>query len=141
MEAHKIHYTAEGWLCNRYPYDLPIDDESRFIEVDEATYGKTLGCNNHFSWRVVDGKLLHERYEETPEHETIQNLRYMREEICFPVINRGQAWYDTLTPKQRSELATWYKSWLDAPYTKTEPKPPSWLFSNQKEAANGTNQD
>ena len=44
MEKFKIYYNADGWLCERYPYDLPVDDESRFIEVDEATFHKTLGC-------------------------------------------------------------------------------------------------
>jgi len=138
MEKHNIHYTKDGWICNRYPYDLPIDDESRFIEVDEQTFHKTLGCDNHFSWRVVDGKLCHEQYEPIPEEETIQCLRDRREEICFPIINRGQAWYSTLSEEQKDELYDWYKKWLKVTETKIEPPAPSWLFIAQKEGSNGT---
>ena len=127
MEKHKIYYNADGWVCERYPYDIPIENESRYIEVDEATWERTLGCNNHFSWRVVDGRLYQQRYEETLEQEIIEELRDRRAEICFPVINRGQAWYATLTDNQRKELDNWYKQWLDVTKTKNEPLTPEWL--------------
>ena len=116
-------------MCERYPYDLPIYNVDFHTEVDEATYHQTLGCDNYHAWRVVDDKLSHERYEPTPEHEIIQELRDLRAEICFPVINRGQAWYNCLTAKQKDELAKWYNDWLDAPKTKTEPSAPAWLFA------------
>ena len=137
---HKIYYTKEGWLCERYPYDLPIENESFYIEVDEATYYKTLGCDKHFSWRVKDGQLTHERYEETPEAETLQELLDKRAEICFPIINRGQPWHERLTPGQKEELAKWYADWLDITKTKIEPTAPSWLFKCEKgETNNVTN--
>ena len=140
--TYKIHYNKDGWLCDRYPYDLPIYKEECHIEVDEVTWGKTFSCDSHFSWRVVDGKLVHERYEPTPEHEIIEHLRTERERICFPVINRGQAWYNRLTTRQHMELDDWYKKWLDVTKTKIAPEPPVWLFScenNKKECENGTN--
>ena len=133
MEKVKIHYNKDGWLCNRYPYDITIDDESRFIEVDEQTHDKTLGCDKHFSWRVKNGKLCHERYEDTPEEVLLQELRDRREEICFPIINRGQAWYKSLTWGQQDKLQEWYKSWLDVTKTKIEPPAPRWLFSSKKD--------
>ena len=130
---YKIHYNKEGWLCERYPYDLQIEDENRFIEVDEETYNKTLGCDNHYSWRVVDGQLVHEQYEPIPEEEIVQTLRDKRAEICFPIINRGQLFYESLNVEQKQELATWYKQWLDAPNTKTEPPIPRWLSNGGKD--------
>ena len=142
MEKVKIHYTKDGWLCNRYPYDLPIEDESRYIEVSTDEWENTLGCDKYHSWRVVKGKLCHERYEATPEAELLQELRERRDEVCFPVINRGRAWYDMLTDKQRQELDKWYKDWLDVTKTKKEPRTPAWFFSSKKEGdKNGANQN
>jgi len=101
MEKVKIHYDKDGWVCNRYPRDIPIDDDKCFIEVDESEYSKTLGCDNHHAWRVVDGKLVHERYEETPEDEQLQRLRDLREEICFPIINRGNHGMTVYRPSRK----------------------------------------
>ena len=56
-----------------------------------------------------------------------QTLRLEREEVCFPVINRGQLWYDTLDDGQYKELQSWYFQWLDAPQTKIRPKDLQWL--------------
>lgn len=45
----KIYYNIEGWVCERYPYDIPIEDDTRFIEVEESVYHQTLGCESHKS--------------------------------------------------------------------------------------------
>ena len=135
MEKMKIFYNKDGWVCERYPYDLPIDSNKRFIEVDEETYKKTLGAELHFAWRVVNGKLSHERYEPTPEAEILQDLRDKREEICFSVINRGQLWYDRLTDKQRQELKKWYEEWLYVTHSMKPPDIPRWLLSNKTEGS------
>ena len=141
---HKIHYNKEGWVCERYPRDLPIDDKERFIVASEEEWEKTLSSQDNHAWKVVNGKLVEVRYQETPEEEVLETFRQLREEICFPVINRGQLWYEGLSDKQKTELAKWYKAWLEVTKTKTEPKPPSWLFSSQKinekeKDRNGTN--
>lgn len=54
-------------------------------------------------------------------------IRHRRETECFPIINRGSLWYDSLTAEQKAELATWYQAWLDAPETLVVPQKPSWL--------------
>lgn len=54
-------------------------------------------------------------------------IRQRRESECFPIINRGKPWYDTLTEEQTAELNTWYQSWLDAPQTGTTPEAPEWI--------------
>ena len=55
------------------------------------------------------------------------DLRAKRAEICFPIVNRGQVWYDTLTTVQRAELLLWYQSWLDVTKTLQVPKMPCWI--------------
>lgn len=77
----KIYYNEDGWVCERYPRDLQIDDEERYIEVSKAEYMETLGTNDHFAWRVIDGKLVNEQYEDIPEDETKEQLREQRTEL------------------------------------------------------------
>lgn len=56
-----------------------------------------------------------------------QNIRARRAAVCFPIINRGILWYDTLTAEQRAELAVWYQAWLDAPAVGIIPSTPDWV--------------
>ena len=58
----KIYYNAQGWVCQRYPYDLPIENEALYIEVSEEVYAETMCCNVGMAWRVVKGKLKQEVY-------------------------------------------------------------------------------
>ena len=61
------------------------------------------------------------------EKESLDVLRKKREEICFPIINRGKLWYDSLSSEQYQELKDWYKKWLDVTETNIIPKTPKWL--------------
>lgn len=54
-------------------------------------------------------------------------LRVRRLKECFPIINRGDMWYSTLSEEQRTELGVWYQGWLDVTETKIVPEMPSWL--------------
>ena len=54
-------------------------------------------------------------------------IRYLRSSVCFPIINRGTPWYDSLSEVQKEELTAWYQSWLDAPETGTIPVKPDWI--------------
>ena len=60
----KIFYNENGWVCNRFPYDIDVIDENRYIEVDDDTYAKTLQCEIGKAWRVIDGKLSMQIYNE-----------------------------------------------------------------------------
>ena len=53
-------------------------------------------------------------------------FRKRRSRECFPIINRGSFWYNTLTEEQKTEVQTWYQEWLDAPTTLIEPIKPTW---------------
>lgn len=61
------------------------------------------------------------------EEEMLNQLRYKREIECFPIINRGQLWYDTLTAEQYDELQVWYQAWLNVTETRIIPEKPSWI--------------
>ncbi|MFI3329115.1 MAG: hypothetical protein R3Y05_01360 [bacterium] len=63
----------------------------------------------------------------TKEELEILDLKHKREYICFPIINRGQFWYNTLTDTQKMELQKWYDNWLNVTETKVIPTKPTWL--------------
>ena len=75
---------------------------------------------------VVNKNLTAEQLQEVEKIE-LNQLRAQREEECFPVINRGQLWYNQLTQEQIVQLNTWYQAWLDVTATKIIPTKPSWL--------------
>lgn len=81
--------------------------------------------------RYCDGRIVEDAgtarsraaYEKTLREE----LRSQRERVCFPVVNRGQVWYDSLSEEQRLELESWYRAWLDVTETLQAPETPAWL--------------
>lgn len=91
---NKIHYDSRGWVCNRYPYNIPIEDETRFIEVEDDEYDKTLQTLAYYAWRVVDGHLVNEEYTElsteqkeekrrlTVESEIAEHKKYLADTDC-----------------------------------------------------------
>lgn len=80
----------------------------------------------HFSaYRVRDGDLSFDA--EQADLAKIDEIRQKRMAECFPIINRGQLWYDRLTDKQQQELNIWYQAWLDATITGAVPDKPAWL--------------
>lgn len=54
-------------------------------------------------------------------------LRKLREQECFPIVNRGKLWYNCLTNEQITELTNWYFEWLNVTETRIYPKKPLWL--------------
>lgn len=68
-----------------------------------------------------------DKYNERKESEKIETLRRRRASECFPIINRGQLWYNTLTDTQKTELENWYNSWLDVTETLKTPTKPNWI--------------
>ena len=56
-----------------------------------------------------------------------EDFRMRRAMECFPIINRGQLWYESLSNSQREELKNWYQSWLDVTETQVVPQKPAWI--------------
>lgn len=54
----KVYYDLKtGYLCDRYPKDIPHTDNSPFIEVSEEEAEKTMVCKYGKFWAVRNGKL------------------------------------------------------------------------------------
>lgn len=57
-ELVKIYYDkATGYLCNRYPKDIQVADDTPFIEVSEEEAAQTYVVEGGKFWAVKDGKL------------------------------------------------------------------------------------
>lgn len=128
----KLYFSDEGWVCERYPYNIPLTET--FIEVEDDVYYQTFTSDEYFAWRVVDGNIVQVRYEDTPEEVVLNELRKQREVECFSVINQnyiidGQSktWFDTLTEEQKQDANIWVQQWRDVTETKVVPTKPSWL--------------
>ena len=79
------------------------------------------------STMIVQGAAFDAQAAEEQAETAKSAYRQWRQTECFPVINRGRLWYDTLTEEQLSELKTWYRAWLDGTNTQTIPEKPEWL--------------
>ena len=98
------------------------------LEIEQKDYFIKNGYN---------GKLFFADYMQTDEYKEkariweeeykIQKFRAERETECFPIINRGNLWYDRLTIDQKTELEQWYQNWLDITKTQKIPEKPTWL--------------
>lgn len=88
-----------------------------------------LFTQQHFAFRLEDGKLVHDatEYENRKTEEQKEEYRRRRETECFSVINRGQLWYESVSLSQLLELRSWYKAWLNVTDTMVVPERPSWL--------------
>lgn len=62
----KIYYNEQGWVCERYPYDIPIEDENLYLEVDDTTYQMTLNVETFKAWKVENGQLVIRQKEVIP---------------------------------------------------------------------------
>lgn len=114
-QGYVVSYALEGELLDAVEAAEP-SDLSHFEEYFTA-------------YRVQDGALVFDDAQAAEEQvETAKSAyRQRRQTECFPVINRGRLWYDTLTEDQLSELKTWYQAWLDGTNTQTIPEKPEWL--------------
>ena len=86
--------------------------------------------NNYHSYYLSKDNILvksDDRQKEIEEQTELAHLRSQREKDCFPYINRGYLWYNSLSEKQKTELDSWYQAWLDVTETKVAPEKPEWL--------------
>lgn len=120
----KVSLNKEGYV-ESYALEGDLTAAIECSEPDDM-----IAFENHFaSFRVRDGTLLldTERLKALSDAELLTAFRTQRAVECFPVINRGQLWYDRLTAEQRKELQLWYQAWLDVTQTQTIPAKPKWL--------------
>lgn len=98
------------------------------VEVDDS-FKDQLEDEKIGFYKYEGGKAVldEEKYLAFQENVEKEMIRSRRAEECFPIVNRGQVWYDLLGEEQKSELSAWYREWLDATETKTIPERPAWI--------------
>lgn len=117
--------TDENGYVASYALVGELPDSKEVTEPEDMT-----GFAEHFaSYRIRDGNLeLDSGRLSSESTESVKaELRQRREAECFPFINRGKLWYDTLTDSLMQELQAWYKAWLDVTDTGQVPERPGWL--------------
>ena len=103
---------------------FPLNDKAIFVSYEDLeAIEKGTKCFDLETMSVVD-------YDNTIDKivEQKNDLRTRRKLICFPIINRGELWYNNLTKVQKEELSTWYIEWLDVTETMEEPEVPEFLY-------------
>lgn len=119
--------TEQGEICN--------------LRKDGKWYRRTKlygnGGSDEEEIKPVTAREAYDEYEdiqvyvlytaEELKNRKVSAVRLKRENECFPIINRGQLWYDGLTEQQIAELTAWYKDWLNVTQTLAVPKKPEWL--------------
>lgn len=105
----------ESLQMDKPPYNfIKIQIDDKYADCEPVDFDSNL-------------KFSVEKYKERKERFNLYELRSRRESECFPIINRGQLWYDTLNEEQQLDLKKWYQLWLDVTQTKQIPEKPSWL--------------
>ena len=118
-------------LLNEQGYVESYALEGELVDALETAEPNDLShLEKHFtSYRMRDGTLVFDEGKDAKAQSEAAKAEYRRrrELECFPIINRGQLWYDTLSEGQLSELKNWYQAWLDGTNTQTIPEKPEWL--------------
>lgn len=80
----KIYYNEVGWVCNRHPNNFEIDNEEHYIEVDDETASKTYVTQSGYAWRVVNGELVNEVYDQSVvnEQKTVDDISDLKSELA-----------------------------------------------------------
>lgn len=114
----KVKLDADGYIEQ---YVLVGQNPECTIEVEEPENFDSWHFN---AYHVVNGACVldEEKLNELNLKAQKDEIREDRARKCFPIVNRGQFWYDTLSENQKSEIREWYKKWLDAPETGIKPE-------------------
>lgn len=97
-------------------YDETKKNVIDFMDIDRKTQ----------VWRWMG--VVNEFYRDNKTQDELKDdLRNQRKAECFPIINRGQLWYESLTSSQKEELSKWYQDWLNVTETMVAPTKPEWL--------------
>lgn len=112
------------WYNKGFHFEKPHESA---VKLTNAEYDQLMeDIGNGATLKEKDGKPYAAKTQAYHDN-VLFNLRFSRELHCFPIINRGAPWYNTLTEEQKQELQTWYQAWLDVTETKVKPENPSWL--------------
>lgn len=74
----RVYYDENtGFLCGRYPKDLPIGEGTPYVEVDDEMEQGTYSCEYGRFWAVRDGRL---ELVEDPEATSTDEYKRMAKE-------------------------------------------------------------
>ena len=109
----KIQIDKNGYIQN---FVIVGESSTCNIEVDEP---EDFSIDRFQAWKYDGEKLVYdiEQAKVLQAERNKDKIRFERQRVCFPVVNRGQFWYDTLTQSEKNEIREWYQQWLDAPET------------------------
>ncbi|MCL2860937.1 MAG: hypothetical protein FWE22_00780 [Firmicutes bacterium] len=131
-EKRKIYFLLddEKYIIGVAEFDFPCHIETIYTKEDFiAIFGSK--CITDGKHQYLDEQVLKSGGTSRSLGSCLNSeqeiLRSLRQEVCFPVINRGKLWYDSLTNSQHQELKQWYQAWLDVTETLKEPNLPEWL--------------
>lgn len=101
MEKIKIYYDKEtGYLCNRYPKDIEVKDDTPFIEVTEEEADKTYCVEYGKFWAVRDNKLVKvddvevinsQEYKDMLKENEIDSLKQYLSETDYVITKLNEA--------------------------------------------------
>lgn len=132
MEQEKIYVylNPEGSISDKqmldYTYEIDQDILEQFYEEERSH--PQLETIKTLKYKSTGEPYIEEKPNPEYDNIVLNDLRRRRNIICFPVINRGKLWYDSLNPEQLVELNDWYNQWLDVTETKVVPNKPPWLI-------------
>lgn len=113
--GYVVSYALVGNLVGAETFEEP-EDVQAFVR-DFKAYRK----NGNIL--ILDA----EKCSELEQEKVREQLRYRRLKECFPTVNRGFLWFETLSEGQTEELRQWYRAWLDVTETLVVPEKPDWL--------------
>lgn len=112
-------------------FEQPTEQDICIDETNTDRHGanayKAYDENGIANYEIESGKLVEHDKSLDFIARQIEDLRRRRELECFPYINRGNLWYDTLSTSQIVELQEWYQDWLNVTETLWAPAKPEWL--------------
>lgn len=125
-----IEVDIEGYITAvaQEPFNGHLETEMTMNEFMQRYGAENVTDGTH---KYVNGEIVSDGG--TERSRTIYNenlkaeLRSRRAHECYPIVNRGQVWYDNLTPDQKLELSRWYEEWLNVTATLEVPAKPAWL--------------
>ena len=101
MKKVKIYYDKEtGYLCERYPKDIEVKDDTPFIEVSEEEADKTYCVEYGKFWAVRDNKLVKvddievinsQEYKDMLKENEIDSLKQYLSETDYVITKLNEA--------------------------------------------------
>ena len=134
-EEIKEYDLDKGCICEQvvvihHDAKPEVEEQFHYERVVERNFTKVVDVPGEPATEEYDEEVVVKIYH---PYTTEEQMRVDRAKVCFPVINRGYAWYRLLSNEQFNELTKWYKDWLDAPETGVAPETPTRINNKIEE--------